>query len=88
MFFESHIAEEVRMQLLDLLQVCLDSDKNQFIACMGEIGGMLGRCGSDENPDMKSKMASFSANLCRELPLNAGNYMRSAVLTLTQNLTH
>jgi len=81
-------SEEVRMQLMDLLEVCLNSDKHQFIACMGEIGGMLGRCGADENPEMKSKMAAFSANLCTALPVNSGNYMRSAVLTLVQNLTH
>ena len=76
------------MQLIQLLQVCLDSDKNQFIACMGEVGGMLGRAGADENPEMKQKMAAFSANLCRELPKNAGNYMRTAVLAMVANLQH
>ena len=76
------------MQLIELLQVCLDSDKHQFVACMGEVGGMLGRAGSDENPDMKQKMAAFIANLCRELPKNAGNYMRTGVLALVHNLTH
>jgi len=61
-------SEEVRMSLIELLQACLDSDKNQFIMSLGDVGGMLGRACSDENPEMKQKVASMCASLCRELP--------------------
>ena len=55
---------------------------------MGEVGGMIGRAGEDENPEMKQKVASFCASLCRELPNNAGQYMRSAIISMVHNLQH
>jgi len=49
---------------------------------------MLGRAAMDENPEMKKKVASFSASLCRELPKNAGQYMRNPVISMVANLSH
>jgi hypothetical protein len=49
---------------------------------------MLGRVAGDTNPEMKQKVASFSASICRELPNSAGVHMKSVVVGLTANLTH
>lgn len=53
---------------------------------MGAIGGMLGRAGDDPNPEMKQKFAKFSAALCRDLRKEAGNFMRSTIVSMTSNL--
>ena len=82
------IAEEVRVELLELLEACLESDKNQFIAQMSSVAVMLGRLATDTNPEMKQKVASFSGTICRELPQSAGVHMKNVVVGLTANLTH
>lgn len=55
------------MQLIELLDVCLDSDKEQFVPQMSTIASMLGRAATDSNPEMKQKVATFSGSLSREL---------------------
>ena len=82
------IAEEVRVELIDLLDCCLESDKNQFIPVMGQIAGMLGRAATDSNPEMKQKVASFAGTLSRELRDHAGHHMKMLVVGLTANLAH
>jgi hypothetical protein len=49
------------------LHICLTSNKVSFIQHFGEVCAMLGKAGEDANPDMKSKVASFAAELGREL---------------------
>lgn len=66
------LAEEVRMALIGLLEVCLEADKYCFLPQMGAICGMLARSASDQNPEMKQKVAAFSASLSRALPENVG----------------
>ena len=41
------------MQLIDLMEACLEADKYQFLSQLGPIGGMLARGLTDENPEMK-----------------------------------
>jgi hypothetical protein len=47
------IAEETRLSLIDLLSVCLTSDKYQFLPKLGEICSMLSKAITDANPEMK-----------------------------------
>jgi hypothetical protein len=56
-------SEEVRVQLIDLLSICLTSNKVAFIAHLGEVCSMLGKALLDANPDMKTKAASFTAEM-------------------------
>ena len=77
------IAEEVRVELLDLLDTCLESNKNQFLGQLGPICGMLARASQDSNPEMKIKVASFSGSLCKELKDKAGSYMKLTIAGLT-----
>ena len=74
------------MALIELLDVCLDADKEQFKQHLGPIANMLSKAAQDSNPDMKQKVATFSGSLCRELPNYAGNYMKGTVNALTGNL--
>ena len=74
------------MQLIELLDTCLDSDKLQFLSQLGPISTMLGRAALDSNPEMKQKVATFAGSLCTELKDKAGSYMKSAVIGLTTNL--
>jgi len=46
-------SEEVRVQLIDLLEVCLASDKFAFLPHLGPISFMLSRALQDSNPEMK-----------------------------------
>ena len=81
-------AEEVRVQLIDLLEVCLTSDKFRFVPHMSTISLMLARAIADSNPEMKQKAALFAGKLCKELPKNTGVYMQATVQSLAANLTH
>jgi hypothetical protein len=56
------------MQLVELLEACLEADKYQFLSQLGLVSGMIARGLTDENPEMKQKCATFAASLCRELP--------------------
>jgi len=49
---------------------------------------MLGKAGSDQNPDMKIKCASFCSQLALKLDKKVGSYMKSIVDSLVQNLQH
>ena len=82
------VAEEVRVQLIDLLEVCLKSDKFCFVPHMSAISQMLARAIADSNPEMKQKAALFAGKLCKQLPANTGAYMQATVQSLAANLTH
>ena len=82
------LAEEVRVELIELLDTCLDSDKHQFLGQLGPISSMLARAATDSNPEMKQKVALFAGSLCRELKDKAGSYMKLTIAGLTQNLSH
>ena len=81
-------AEEVRVELINLLDVCLETDKTCFLAHLGPLSTMLSKAAADSNPEMKQKVATFAGTLCRELRDNAGNYMKATVIGLTANLSH
>jgi hypothetical protein len=81
-------AEEVRVQLIDLLEVCLSSDKYSFVPHMSAVSLMLARAIADSNPEMKQRAALFTGKLCRELPDKVGVYMQLSVQSLAANLTH
>ena len=70
------------------MSTCLEADKNQFVAQMGPVAGMLGRLAADSNPEMKQNVATFSGTLCEELPQSAGMHMKNVVVGLTANLQH
>ena len=76
------------MALIDLLDTCLDNDKNQFVPVLSQVTGMLGRAATDSNPEMKQKVASFAGSLARELSTTAGHHMKLVVIGLTANLAH
>jgi len=66
------LAEEVRVALIDLLEVCLNSDKFQFLPLMGVICGALSRACGDSNPEMKQKAATFASSLAKAHPEKCG----------------
>lgn len=47
------LAEEIRIQLIDLLTTCLESDKYQCLYKLGEICSMVSKAAQDANPEMK-----------------------------------
>lgn len=81
-------SEEVRVQLIDLLEVCLKSDKFSFVPHLSAIARMLGHAVADSNPEMKQKAALFAGLLSRELSTQVGIYMQSTVQNLATNLSH
>ena len=78
----------MRVELIGLLDVCLDSDNTQFLSQLGPIANMLSKAAADSNPEMKQKVATFAGRLCTELRDTAGNYMKATVVALTANLSH
>ena len=76
------------MQLIDLLEVCINSDKYSFVPHLSALSLMLARAIADSNPEMKQRAALFAGKLCRELPDKAGVYMQLSVQSLAANLTH
>ena len=49
---------------------------------------MLSRAATDQNPDMKSKVASFSGRLSTVLGKKVGQYLKGVVDALVLNLAH
>ena len=78
----------MRVQLIDLLEVCITSDKYSFVPHLSAISLMLARAIADSNPEMKQRAALFAGKLCRELPEKTGIYMQLSVQSLAANLTH
>ena len=55
------------MELIELLEVCLEADPKQFHINLGSICTMLGRAAQDQNPEMKTKVAHFGGKICLAL---------------------
>ncbi|CDW87607.1 UNKNOWN [Stylonychia lemnae] len=81
-------SEETRVLLIDLLTVCLKSDKYQFLPKLGEICSMLSKAALDPNPDMKVKAAQFAGLLSRQLIEKVGGYMKANIISMVKNLQH
>lgn len=79
-------SEEVRVQLIELLEVCLEADPNQFVPHAGQLCTMLSKAAMDGNPDMKSKVATFAGQLAVALDRKVGSYMKSTIDALMANL--
>ena len=84
--FFTNIAEEVRVELIELLGVCLEADHMQFLPNIGQICSMLGKAASDSNPEMKIKCASFCGELAVKLDKQVGSYFKTVVDSLVANL--
>jgi hypothetical protein len=86
------LAEEVRCQLIEFLDVCMDADDGQavqqFVHHLPVLCGMLGRAATDPNPDMKIKTARFAGRLSAALGKTVGPYFKSTVDGLVGNLSH
>lgn len=74
--------------MIDLLELCLEADKNQFIENLGALCGMLGKATQDPNPDMKNKCASFAGHLAISLEKKVGGYLKPVIEALIGNLAH
>eukprot|EP00347_Sterkiella_histriomuscorum_P014258 403361569 len=81
-------SEETRILLIDLLTICLKSDKYQFLPKLGEVCSMVSKAALDANPDMKVKVAQFAGFLSRELIEKVGGYMKNTVISFVKNLQH
>lgn len=81
-------SEEVRVELIELLEACLEADHLQFTPQIGVICGMLGKAAQDQNPEMKNKVASFCGQLALTLDKTVGSYFKAVVDSLIANLTH
>ena len=82
------IAEEVRLELLELLDLCLETDSSQFVANIAAVTGMLAKAGLDPNPDMKNRFAHFSSKLAQGMGKKAGPYLKGIITSLIANLQH
>jgi hypothetical protein len=81
-------SEEVRVQLIQLLDVCLEADKEQFVPHLGPICKMLGNALTDPNPEMKIEAAKFASHLALALDKRVGGYFRTTVDGMVNNLSH
>ena len=73
---------------MELLEVCLNSDKYQFLPLMGVICGALSRACGDSNPEMKLKAANFASALAKAHPDKCGQHMKLTIDALTLNWGH
>lgn len=81
-------SEEVRVQLIELLELMLETDKYQFLSHLGQVAGAIARATGDTNPEMKQRVSIFAAQLAVAHPEKSGNFMKTTVEGLTLNLTH
>ena len=78
----------MRVRLVELLELCLEQDKFQFLPQLGNVCSALARSTHDENPEMKQKISSFASQLAVALPEKCGHFMKTTVDGLTANLGH
>jgi hypothetical protein len=82
------IAEEVRVSLIELLELCLETDNSEFVTQLGPLCTMLGKATQDQNPEMKNICAKFCGKLATTLGKRVGGYMKTIVEALVTNLQH
>ena len=46
--------------MVELLTLCLESDKYQLLPKLGEVSNMIAKAAQDQNPEMKSFIAKFA----------------------------
>ena len=83
-----YIAEEVRVLLVEMLDLCLETDSTQFHNNLPTVAATLGRAGQDANPEMKNIVATFSGKLAITLGKKVGTYLKPVVDSLVTNLQH
>ena len=52
-------SEEVRIEFLELLEICLEKDPGQFVSQLPDVSMMLSKIILDSNPEMKNKASAF-----------------------------
>lgn len=83
-----NLAEEVRVELINLLDLCLETDSTQFVPNLGSICVMMGRALQDQNPEMKIAGGLLAGKICIALKNNAGGYMKGVIEAMIGNLAH
>ena len=81
-------SEEVRIQFLALLQLCLEKDATQFLPYVSDVSQMLSVILTDPNPEMKINAARFAEKLSTLLKDKVGGHLKKSVVSLTDNLKH
>jgi hypothetical protein len=81
-------SEEVRVELINLLDLCLETDSTQFVPNLGSICVMMGRALQDQNPEMKIAGGLLAGKICIALKNNAGGYMKGVIEAMIGNLAH
>jgi predicted amidophosphoribosyltransferase len=49
---------------------------------------MLSKAALDANPEMKTRAASFTTEICQALRDKIGGYLKNTVVSLVKNLAH
>jgi len=81
-------SEEVRVLIIELLELCLETDKFQFLTLLAQVATAVGRSFADTNPEMKQKASGFASKLALAHPTKIGVFFKTAVDGLTANLAH
>ena len=85
---DSNIAEEVRVQLIELLDLALETESAQFLPQLAGLCSMLAKALLDQNPDMKNQAARFCSKLATTLGKKVGTYFKPLTESLVANLQH
>ena len=82
------IAEEVRIQLVELLSNCIERDNINFISKLSDICQMSAKAAQDQNPAMKTQISQFMGTLCQKYKDKVGPYLKASITSFIKNLQH
>ena len=88
MYLLYHLAEELRQDLILLLQKILFISDKDFLPVISDLCSMIGKLLTDPAPEMKIKLSEFIIKLCERLGKYIGVHSKSIILSLSNNLKH
>lgn len=81
-------SEELRINLINLLQSILDKYTEEFKPQLYELAKMISVLLTDQCPELKVKLSQFIINLTKKLKKDIGIYSKKILSSLSLNLKH
>jgi len=82
------IAEELRQQLIKVIDNYLTKYPNEIIPVISEMSNMISKLLTDPCPEVKIKLSELLINLSAKLNKVIGPHMKGIILSLCNNLKH
>jgi hypothetical protein len=83
-----YLAEELRQQLLRVLEKYLEKYPNDLLPVISELSSMLSKALTDSCPEVKIKSSEFLINMSSKMQKIIGPHTKGILISLCLNLKH